>query len=168
MSQHTLLEGFLSLGANLGEPEARIRQALSLIDQQLPGITASPLYRTEPQGLRDQNWFVNCVARVNVPPSMTPEGLLAVIRSVEEQMGRVRTVRWGPRVIDVDILMVRGWDVQTDELQIPHPRMLERAFVLVPLADLAPDVLICGHPPRHWLGRIRYSVEGDVIHQPVA
>lgn len=166
MPQHTMLYGYLSLGSNMGDPTSNIHRALSLIDQHLPGITASPLYRTEPQGLRDQAWFVNCVARVNVPPGMTPEGLLQTIRAVEEAMGRVRTLRWGPRSIDVDILLVDGWNVQREDLQIPHPRMLERAFVLVPLAELAPELLIAGQPAKHWLSRIRYRVEGDVIHQP--
>lgn len=165
MPHYATLLGFLGLGSNMGDPVANVRQALSLLAARLPEVTASPVYRTEPQGLRDQDWFANCVAQVAVPAQLSPLDLLGIVREVETAMGRERTLRWGPRVIDVDILLVDGWTMQSDELQIPHPRLCERAFVLVPLQDLAPAIRIAGRTPAQWLAGLRYAVSGDRIQQ---
>jgi 2-amino-4-hydroxy-6-hydroxymethyldihydropteridine diphosphokinase len=85
---------------------------------------------------------------------------------IETAMGRVRHLRFGPRVIDIDILLLGDMQCQSKTLHIPHPRMVERAFVLVPLMHMAPDILILGRTPAQWLARLKYSVEGDLIRQP--
>lgn len=98
----------------------------------------SPLYETEPVGLKDQAWFVNAVARLNT--RLAPEGLLERLWDIERAMGRVRDgLKFGPRVLDLDILFFDDLAVFQDGLQIPHPRLHERRFVLQPLCDLAPD-----------------------------
>lgn len=168
MPQDTLVHGFIGLGSNLGDPPGNIARALREVDTA-PGLrveAVSPLYWTEPQGVREQNWFANCVARIQVR-GLTPEDVLAVLAGIERAMGRVRDMRWGPRIIDIDILLLGDtrWESQT--LHIPHPRLGERAFVLVPLMDLAPDILIHGFTPSQWLSRLTYSVEGNEIRQPL-
>jgi 2-amino-4-hydroxy-6-hydroxymethyldihydropteridine diphosphokinase len=162
------VDGYVSLGSNMGDPAANLQRALEALDRT-PGLAlggVSPVFRTEPQGLRDQEWFANCVARLLVDAALSPEDLLAATAAVEEGMGRERTTRWGPRVIDIDILLLGDAQWRSDRLQIPHPRMHERAFVLVPLMHLAPEVRIRGLCPSQWLSRLRYSVEGDRILQP--
>jgi len=165
---HHVQIGYLSLGSNMGDPVANLKLALERLGK-ISGIdvdAVSPVFRTEPQGLRDQAWFANCVARVLVDRGISPESLLDATSAVEEGMGRVRTLRWGPRVIDIDILLLDDTQWSSDRLQIPHPHMCDRAFVLVPLMHLAPDTLIGGLRPSQWLSRIPHTVEGDRILQP--
>jgi len=129
---------FLGLGSNLGYRIGNINEALRRLDE-IPGIKierASSLYETEPVGLRKQPDFINAVAEVST--SLSPAELLHAVMQVEKDMGRVRTVHWGPRTIDIDILIYDDVSVNTPELVIPHPRMQERAFVLVPLYEIAP------------------------------
>lgn len=166
MPHHTVC--YLGLGSNMGDGPANLRLALERLDA-LDGVeleAVSPFFRTEPQGLADQDWFTNCVARVRLDDAWTPEDLLDATAGIESAMGRVRTVAWGPRVIDIDILWIDGVEWSSRRLQVPHPRMFERAFVLVPLMHLAPDVLIRGLRPSQWLQRLGYSVDGDLIRQP--
>jgi 2-amino-4-hydroxy-6-hydroxymethyldihydropteridine diphosphokinase len=167
MSQHNAVYGYVSLGSNMGDPLANVRFALKLLDEaEVLGVDAvSPVYWTEPQGMREQDWFANCVARLRVDASLSPEDLLDAVASVETGMGRVRTTHWGPRIIDIDILLLGDLEWNAPRLQIPHPRMCDRAFVLVPLMHLAPNILIRGLCPSQWLSRLRYSVEGDRILQ---
>lgn len=135
---------YLGLGSNLGDREAHLRKAiLRLADAGLPPQAVSTVYETEPQGKTDQDWFLNCVVAADT--EWTPERLLAVVREIEEAAGRRRVVRWGPRVLDVDILLYGERRIQTSDLEVPHPRLHERAFVLVPLCEVAPDVVIPGH-----------------------
>jgi len=135
---------YLSLGANLGDAPATLREAARRLGaaQGLDKVRLSPLYRTAPQGLVHQPHFIN--AAIAAETTLEPEDVLALCRSVEESLGRVRTVRWGPRNIDIDILLVGDAVRDTAELTLPHPRMLERAFVLRPLLDLAPDLSVNG------------------------
>lgn len=166
MPRHTVC--YLGLGSNMGDGPANLRLALDRLGD-LDGLeveAVSPVFRTEPQGPVEQDWFANCVARVRLDGPWTPEALLDAVLGVEAAMGRVRTVVWGPRVIDIDILWLDGPEWHSDRLQVPHPRMCERAFVLVPLMHLAPDLRIRGLCPSQWLQRLSYSVEGDVIRQP--
>ena len=168
MPHHTVTQAYLGLGSNMGDGPANLRRALELLDA-VPGLAVeavSPVFRTEPQGLADQDWFANCAARIRLDGTWTPETLLDATSGVEAAMGRVRTVVWGPRVIDIDILLLDGCERRSDRLQIPHPRMCERAFVLVPLMHLAPELRIRGLTPSQWLSRLAYSVEGDLIRQP--
>ncbi len=131
------MRAFLGIGSNLGDRRRYLADAVA----GLPDVVAvSPVYETEPVGgPEDQGPFLNCV--VELRTALGPHELLAAARRAEAAAGRVRIQRWGPRTLDVDVLLVGDATVDDDELIVPHPRMWERAFVLVPLADLAPDVV---------------------------
>jgi 2-amino-4-hydroxy-6-hydroxymethyldihydropteridine diphosphokinase len=128
---------FLALGSNLGDRWAYLRAGLA----QLPDLVAvSPVYETGPVGgPPGQGPYLNVVAELRTEAS--PRELLAVARTAEAGAGRTRQERWGPRTLDVDILLVGDLVVREADLQVPHPRMWERGFVLVPLADLAPEMV---------------------------
>ncbi|WP_027356279.1 2-amino-4-hydroxy-6-hydroxymethyldihydropteridine diphosphokinase [Desulfofundulus thermocisternus] len=135
---------YIGLGSNMGGKKANLKAALELLGR-VPGVKilrVAPFYRTEPVGYTDQDWFVNTVAEVET--TLSPRELLAACLEVENRLGRVRGVRWGPRVIDLDLLLYNGQVIDEPDLVVPHPLMHERAFVLVPLADLAPDLVIPG------------------------
>lgn len=128
---------FLGLGSNLGDRVAHLRAAVA----SLPDLIAtSPVYETTPVGgPDDQGPYLNLVAELHTTSS--PRQLLELCGRLEQDAGRVREVRWGPRTLDVDVLLIEGVEVDEPDLQIPHPRLAERRFVLVPLADLAPDLV---------------------------
>ncbi|GIX45796.1 MAG: hypothetical protein KatS3mg131_0007 [Candidatus Tectimicrobiota bacterium] len=129
---------YLGLGANTGDCLAQLRQACLLLKRH-PAISlqaVSSLYHTAPAGFRDQPWFLNAVARLHT--SLKPEALLSVTQAIERRLGRVPTRRWGPRPIDLDLLLYGAQQVQRPFLTIPHPRLRERPFVLVPLLELDP------------------------------
>ena len=125
---------YLSLGSNVGDREANLRAAV----ERLGAARVSPIYETEPVDYVNQAWFLNLVAEVET--DLFPRQALAWTQRIERELGRVRTVPKGPRTIDIDILLFGGVVMRTKELEIPHPRMAERRFVLQPLADLAPDL----------------------------
>lgn len=129
-------KAFIGLGANLGEREASLRGALSLLAKE-PGVRLlaySGLYETEPVGYRHQPRFLNAVACLET--ALAPEKLLDVLLGIEQAFGRRRTIRWGPRTLDLDLLLYGERRVHSDRLIVPHPRLFERAFVLVPLLEL--------------------------------
>jgi 2-amino-4-hydroxy-6-hydroxymethyldihydropteridine diphosphokinase len=130
-------EVFLGLGANLGDRRANIECALALLAPVCGPLRRAALYATPPWGDTDQPEYLNTVAQGHT--SLSPRGLLAAVKDVERLVGRTATRRWGPRVVDVDILSYGGQVVDEPDLSIPHARLHERAFVLVPLAKLAPD-----------------------------
>lgn len=139
-------EAFLGLGSNLGDRAANVEAALAQLAVE-PGIrlvARSRLYLTPPWGDADQDAFVNAAALVET--TLEPSDLLARCLAVETRLGRIRKAdrRWGPRVIDIDIVDFAGRTIDTEELELPHPRVLERAFVLKPLVEIAPDHLIAG------------------------
>ncbi|HTO34436.1 MAG TPA: 2-amino-4-hydroxy-6-hydroxymethyldihydropteridine diphosphokinase [Pararhizobium sp.] len=144
-------EATLGLGGNIGDPAASMARALTLLDAREDcAVTAvSQLYRTPPWGKTDQAWFFNACAQVQT--SLSPEELLEACLSIERQMKRERLERWGPRTIDIDVLTFDDLAQHTETLQIPHPRMTERGFVLMPLADFAPGLVVSGRPVREWL-----------------
>lgn len=130
---------YLSLGSNIGDRERNLRAALEHLDTAGIRIArVSPVYETEPVDLTGQRWFLNLVAEVET--DLFPVQLLARTQKIERALGRVRTVPKGPRTIDIDILLYGNVVVNSQGLEIPHPRMAERRFVLIPLADLAPDL----------------------------
>ena len=139
-----MVEFGLSLGSNLGDKGANIHRAVAELEASgaLREVEISRLYRTPPWGKTDQDWFVNAclVARTGLAPAE----LLALCQACERRMGRRRIVRWGPRNIDIDILYMDDLVVHEPELELPHPEMFNRAFVLVPLADLRPNLTIGG------------------------
>lgn len=115
-------------------------------------LRGSPLYHTRPVGKTDQAWFLNQV--VEVETILSPEALLAVCQGIEAELGRVRHERWGPRTLDIDILTYGPVRSDDPRLTLPHPRMLERAFVLVPLADLVPELQIATKSVREHLAAL--------------
>ncbi|AFK85975.1 MULTISPECIES: 2-amino-4-hydroxy-6-hydroxymethyldihydropteridine diphosphokinase [Thermoanaerobacterium] len=128
---------FLSIGSNIGDREEYLRNALIRLSENSVIIEkVSPIYETEPVGYKDQGKFLNAVVKVKT--ELKPHELLKVVNSVEKELKRERTVRWGPRTIDIDILLYGDLVVDDDDLKIPHERMWERAFVLIPLNDIAP------------------------------
>ena len=130
---------YVGLGANLGDREETIRAAVA----QLPGVVAvSPLRETDPVGVTDQPRFLNGVAAVET--ELAPRELLDVLLAVERRLGRERRERWGPRTIDLDLLLYGDEVIDEDGLTVPHPRLHERRFVLEPLADLAPKLVVPG------------------------
>ena len=136
---------YLSLGSNIGDREANLRKAIEhLASQDMRVLHASRIYETEPVDYVQQAWFLNQV--VEAETALFPIQLLTRIGRVERELGRKRTVPKGPRTIDIDILFYGAAVVETTRLEIPHPRIAERRFVLVPLAELAPDLR---HPVTH-------------------
>ena len=131
---------FIGIGSNLGDKAGNCRRAVEVIlaDGRNRIGKCSPLYQTEPVGKKEQDWFINGVCAMET--SMEPAEVLEFLLNVEKMMGRVRRERWGPRVIDLDILFFGQEVINQEALQIPHPRLHERRFVLAPLNDIAPDL----------------------------
>ncbi|MDD5065441.1 MAG: 2-amino-4-hydroxy-6-hydroxymethyldihydropteridine diphosphokinase [bacterium] len=133
---------YLSLGSNQGNREMNLERAVEKLAQQgVRIVRLSSLYETEPVGFPDQPCFLNKVAECDT--SLSPEKLLQAIQQVENEMGRVRTCKWGPRTIDIDILFYKDCVFQRKDLLIPHPEIENRNFILVPLAELNPELF---HP----------------------
>jgi 2-amino-4-hydroxy-6-hydroxymethyldihydropteridine diphosphokinase len=138
MQQTPMHTVFIGFGSNLGDRCKICLEAIDLLRAH-PQITVervSSFYKTEPVGMADQDWFLNGVVRCNT--TMTAESLLAVTAEIEQALGRVRHKRWGPRTLDLDLLLFDDIRHVSALLSIPHPRLHERRFVLVPLAELAP------------------------------
>lgn len=150
-AEHPAYDALIGLGSNVGDKEANVARAIDLLTA--PGdirlVAASRLYRTAPWGVEDQDWFVN--AAIAVATKLTARELLVRCLGIENAMKRVRRERWGPRVIDVDVLTYRDEISDAPDLTLPHPRITERAFVLVPLADIAPAEWIAGRTVADWL-----------------
>lgn len=133
---------YLSLGSNEGDRERNLNRAVEAIDQHIGTVTAlSSIYRTAAWGLEDQPEFLNMALAIST--HLSPEQLLDTVQHAEKALGRIRTIRWGQRIIDIDILLYNDEVVKTPWLEIPHPRMWERLFVLMPLHEIAPDI---AHP----------------------
>lgn len=133
-----LSEAYIALGANLGDREATLMKAVAVL-QEHPAIEVlrcSDLYETDPVGYLDQPCFVNMALALRT--SLDPETLLSVMLNIELRLGRERKIRFGPRTVDLDLLWIGGREMNTPALTLPHPRMMERAFVLIPLADIVP------------------------------
>jgi 2-amino-4-hydroxy-6-hydroxymethyldihydropteridine diphosphokinase len=130
---------YLGLGANLGEPEVQLREALKRLDAaaEVEVTRVSTFYRNPPVGPPDQPWYVNAAARLRT--RLGPEELLGLLQQVEKDLGRVRGEHWGPRCLDLDLLLYNGEVIFAPDLVVPHPEMHRRAFVLVPLAEIAPQ-----------------------------
>jgi 2-amino-4-hydroxy-6-hydroxymethyldihydropteridine diphosphokinase len=132
-------EIYLSLGSNIGERAENIARAIALLQRRgVRVVRKSSLYETEPVEYLAQGWFLNCV--VEVETDLAPGELLRALLDIERSMGRERVMPKGPRIIDMDILLYGPIAVREADLEVPHPRMAERRFVLVPLAEIAPDV----------------------------
>lgn len=131
-----MVKAYLGLGSNIGDRAHQLQQAIRIIDQyQYIDVTSiSPIYETEPVGYTDQPQFLNLC--IEIETTLNPQELLKRCLETEEALHRVRKIRWGPRTLDVDILLYGNEIIEEDNLIIPHPRMTERAFVLIPLNDI--------------------------------
>jgi 2-amino-4-hydroxy-6-hydroxymethyldihydropteridine diphosphokinase len=145
---------FLGLGGNIGDPAAAIAAALRILDEdaRTKVVAVSSLYRTPPWGKTDQPDFLNAAAEIAT--SHSPRALLALCLDAERALKRERRERWGPRVIDIDILVFGDRTVHEAGLDIPHPRMLERGFVLAPLSEIAPELKRSGKTVTEWLAAV--------------
>jgi 2-amino-4-hydroxy-6-hydroxymethyldihydropteridine diphosphokinase len=150
-------DAILALGSNMGEKVANIRRAIALLTEagDIRLVCRSRDYRTAPWGKADQDWFVNACIAVASP--LSPRKLFERCQDAERRLGRVRGEKWGPRVIDIDVLVYRDVISSDPELSLPHPHMTERAFVLVPLADIAPELQIGGRSVAEWLAAVGAS-----------
>ncbi|WP_239619021.1 2-amino-4-hydroxy-6-hydroxymethyldihydropteridine diphosphokinase [Cohnella mopanensis] len=137
-----MLEAYVALGANLGDRESSLTEALNRLqaDTELEVLRISAAYETAPVGFTDQPSFLNMA--VSLTTELDPITLLRRLLAIEQEMGRVRDVRWGPRNIDLDLLLYGETTMDTPELTLPHPRMGQRAFVLVPLRDIWPKEIL--------------------------
>jgi 2-amino-4-hydroxy-6-hydroxymethyldihydropteridine diphosphokinase len=136
------MDAFLGLGSNLGDRLATLQQAIDLLGRE-PGIAVqrtSRIWETGPVGGPDQPDFLNAVAEIDT--ALEPHDLLKAVSRVEAELGRTRDIRWGPRTIDIDILFIDGLTIHDDRLTVPHPRLHERAFVVMPLLELIPDPVL--------------------------
>lgn len=131
----------IGIGANLGDKKKNIKNAVRLLKEKCEIVKSSPLYKTEPVGFKNQEWFVNCV--VEIRTLLAPHRLIHLLKGIEKSMGRTKAIKYGPRIIDLDILYYGDLILKGKSLTIPHPRMHKRLFVLAPLRDISPDFI---HP----------------------
>ena len=146
-----VIPAYVAFGANLGEPVETLRAAAVAVGRR-PGVelvAGSPIYRTRPIGPPGQPDYANAVARVET--TLTADALLDALHAVESEFGRVRDVRFGPRTLDLDLIWYEGEERADDRLTLPHPRAHEREFVLRPLADLDPELVLRGRRAGDWL-----------------
>lgn len=156
---------FLGLGSNIGDTMENLNIALNLLQEKINLLKKSSYYKTEPIGYKDQDWFLNIV--VEGETTLSPESLLDFTQSIEAKMKRVKTIINGPRIIDIDILLYNDINMETDRLIIPHPRILQRAFVVVPLAEIAPNIIVKGKKIKDVLSNIQGQVvEKDSHNMP--
>ena len=142
---------YLALGSNLGDRSQLLTDALAALAPRNRITGVSPVYETKAVGVTGQPDFLNLVVRLET--DLAPLALLDLCLAIEQDLGRVRRERWGPRTVDLDVLLHGDTTLNEERLTLPHPRMKERAFVLAPLADLAPDQLIDGESVRDLLAR---------------
>ena len=137
-----MVEAFVGLGSNLGNRKKNIDNSLRLLARRanLEVITRASNYETEPVG-PIQPWFINTAIKIET--SLSPEELLTVCKEVERRIGRVDSLKWGPRLVDLDLLLVDEYVIDKEKLKLPHPQMGERRFVLLPLLELEPNLV---HP----------------------
>lgn len=154
-----MVEAYLGLGSNLGDREAMLRSAVAALSaaDDVAVAAISPVYETPPWGPVPQGPYLN--ACVTVETRLSPRALLDLCLAIERRHGRERAVRWGPRTLDIDILDYGGQHLDEPGLALPHPRLSERAFVLVPLADIAPDLVIEGRTVAAW----RAAIDADGV-----
>lgn len=144
-------DAIIALGSNIGEARTNMARALELLcaDGDVYVVKRSRDFKTPPWGITDQPWFANACASVKT--WLGARALLGRCLAVEREMGRVRTQKWGPRLIDLDVLVHRDGPIAEDDLVLPHPRITERAFVLAPLADVDPALVLNGKTVAAWL-----------------
>lgn len=144
-------QAWIALGSNIAPRETYLQQAIQMLSEheEIKLNQVSTVYETEPVGYENQDQFLNLVAEVET--SLDPMELLRICQKIEQDLGRKRIIRWGPRTVDLDILLYSTENMNVEELILPHPRMHERAFVLVPLAEIAPELLLKDKRVQEWL-----------------
>lgn len=144
-------QAWIALGSNIAPRETYLQQAIQMLSEheEIKLNQVSTVYETEPVGYENQDQFLNLVAEVET--SLDPMELLRICQKIEQDLGRKRIIRWGPRTVDLDILLYSTENMNVEELILPHPRMHERAFVLVPLAEIAPKLLLKDKRVQEWL-----------------
>ena len=147
---------YLSLGSNIGDKEANINKALHLIKKEFDILDLSSLYFTPPVGYVSQPFFLNMVIKID-SERKDPFDLLSFLQSIEEEMGRKRIIRWGPRIIDIDIIYIQDFTINTDRLTVPHRELFKRNFVLIPLSEIAEYIIIDNK---------KLAVKDLIIHDP--
>jgi 2-amino-4-hydroxy-6-hydroxymethyldihydropteridine diphosphokinase len=151
---------YLALGTNLGDRPANLRAAMEALSPEIKVLAESKVYETPPWGYETQPAFLNMAVKCET--ALEPESLLKRLKQLEVQLGREQSFRWAPRLIDIDILFYNDLILESESLTIPHPRLHERAFVLVPLADIAPDFI---HPVlKKTIKELLAGVNMDDIH----
>lgn len=163
------ITAYISLGSNCADAARMLARAARRV-AALAGVevtAASPVYSTEPQEDANQPWFLNQVLKLALAARWSPAALVAALLEVETAMGRVRDParRFGPRAIDLDLLLFGEERCAGADCTVPHPRLLRRAFVLVPLLDVAPDISLDGEPLASALGRLDFRLCGNQIFQ---
>lgn len=135
-------QAYISLGTNIGDREDFLQKAIHEIEQHvdIKVEQISSIYETDPVGYLDQDAFLNLVIKIST--NLTPLELLEVTQNIEQNLGRKRELRWGPRTIDLDILLYNQENIEVEHLRIPHPRMFERSFVLIPLKEINPSLKV--------------------------
>ena len=156
-SEPVFHQATLGLGGNVGDPAQSMAQALAALAERpdCRVLSVSHLFRTPPWGKTDQDWFFNACALIS--SSLSPEALLDACLSIEKEMKRERVERWGPRTLDIDVLTYADVVQAGGRLELPHPRMTSRGFVLMPLADVAPCLVVEGRTVSDWLGEADLS-----------
>jgi 2-amino-4-hydroxy-6-hydroxymethyldihydropteridine diphosphokinase len=159
--QGSLTEIGLGLGSNIGDKPANIKRALALLEERaVIRLTAvSSIYRTPPWGYERQEFFANACALAET--RLAPLELLSAVNAVEKDMGRKPSIRWGPRLIDIDILFFGAETIENSKLNLPHKSLFERAFVLIPLAEIAPSLKISGRS----VAEAAVSMAGEAIQK---
>jgi 2-amino-4-hydroxy-6-hydroxymethyldihydropteridine diphosphokinase len=154
---HRPYDAIVALGSNIGDTRANMARAFDLLcaDGAVQVVTRSRDFKTPPWGITDQPWFANACASVRT--GLGAHALLERCLAVERQLGRVRAQKWGPRIIDLDVLVHRDGAIVEHDLELPHPRITERAFVLAPLADVDPDLVLNGKTIWQWLALVDTS-----------
>lgn len=153
---------FLGLGSNVGDTKKNMDTALNLLQEKVNILNKSSHYKTEPIGYKDQDWFLNMV--IEGETDLSPESLLDFTQSIETKMKRIKTIVNGPRIIDIDILLFNNISIETERLTIPHPRMIERAFVLLPLSEISPNIIIKDQSIKDLLSNIEeQGIQKDSI-----
>jgi 2-amino-4-hydroxy-6-hydroxymethyldihydropteridine diphosphokinase len=137
-------EVYIAFGSNIGDREANINNAFNALKQEMKVLKRSALYETKPMYVKEQDWFLNGAAKVET--KLAPMQLLLFLKDIEQKLGRKSVERNGPRLIDLDILFYGKRIIDEKDLHVPHPKMYERAFVLVPMAEIAGDFV---HPISH-------------------
>jgi len=149
-------QAYIALGSNMGDRYEYLKKAILLLEshEEITVANTSSIYETDPVGFTDQDQFLNMAVQVST--SLKPLELLDECLKIEEKLGRKREIRWGPRTLDLDILLYNHENIETEKLTIPHPRMSERAFVILPLLEMDPNLMLptMEKPLKTWLQSI--------------